>query len=58
MTNSTPGEFVAYITAAGLIPKPIRQLSEVNEKIMAQMKHLYAHPPETDFYDVSTKIEI
>lgn len=33
MTNSTPGEFVAYITAAGLIPKPIRQLSEVNEKI-------------------------
>jgi subfamily B ATP-binding cassette protein MsbA len=33
MTNSTPGEFVAYITAAGLIPKPIRQLSEVNAKI-------------------------
>ncbi|PCI17541.1 MAG: lipid A export permease/ATP-binding protein MsbA [Piscirickettsiaceae bacterium] len=33
MTNATPGEFVAYITAAGLMPKPIRQLSEVNAKI-------------------------
>lgn len=33
MTNASPGEFVAYITAAGLIPKPIRQLSEVNAKI-------------------------
>ncbi len=33
MTNATPGEFVAYITAAGLMPKPIRQLSEVNANI-------------------------
>ena len=33
MTDASPGEFVAYITAAGLIPKPIRQLSEVNAKI-------------------------
>jgi len=33
MTSASPGEFVAYITAAGLIPKPIRQLSEVNAKI-------------------------
>ena len=29
MDTSTPGPFIAYITAAGLIPKPIRQLSEV-----------------------------
>ena len=33
MTDATPGEFVAYITAAGLMPKPIRQLSEVNANI-------------------------
>ncbi|MGH1372416.1 MAG: lipid A export permease/ATP-binding protein MsbA [Cellvibrionaceae bacterium] len=29
MDTSTPGPFIAYITAAGLIPKPVRQLSEV-----------------------------
>jgi len=29
MDTSSPGAFIAYITAAGLIPKPIRQLSEV-----------------------------
>jgi len=33
MTNATPGEFIAYITAAGLMPKPIRQLSEINANI-------------------------
>ena len=33
MADSTTGEFIAYITAAGLIPKPIRQLSEVNSTI-------------------------
>lgn len=31
--DSTPGDLVAYITAAGLLPKPIRQLSEVSSKI-------------------------
>ena len=29
MDTSEPGPFIAYITAAGLLPKPIRQLSEV-----------------------------
>jgi subfamily B ATP-binding cassette protein MsbA len=29
MDTSSSGAFIAYITAAGLIPKPIRQLSEV-----------------------------
>jgi len=33
MENASTGEFIAYITAAGLIPKPIRQLSEVNSTI-------------------------
>jgi len=31
--DATPGELVAYITAAGLLPKPIRQLSEVSSTI-------------------------
>ncbi|MCL2345721.1 MAG: lipid A export permease/ATP-binding protein MsbA [Desulfobulbus sp.] len=31
--DASPGELVAYITAAGMLPKPIRQLSEVNETI-------------------------
>lgn len=30
MKDSSTGHFIAYITAAGLMPKPIRQLSEVN----------------------------
>lgn len=33
MKDSSTGDFIAYITAAGLIPKPIRQLSEVNSTI-------------------------
>jgi len=33
MTDSSPGAFIAYITAAGLMPKSIRQLSEVNSDI-------------------------
>ena len=31
--DSTPGDLVAYITLAGLLPKPIRQLSEVSSTI-------------------------
>jgi len=31
--DSTPGDLVAYITAAGLLPKPIRHLSEVSSTI-------------------------
>lgn len=31
--DASPGELVAYITAAGLLPKPIRQLSEVSPNI-------------------------
>jgi subfamily B ATP-binding cassette protein MsbA len=33
MEDASTGDFIAYITAAGLIPKPIRQLSEINAKI-------------------------
>lgn len=31
--DSSAGELIAYITAAGLLPKPIRQLSEVSPNI-------------------------
>lgn len=31
--ETSPGEFVAYITAAGLLAKPIKALTEVNEKL-------------------------
>lgn len=30
---TSPGDFVAYITAAGLLAKPIKSLTEVNEKL-------------------------
>lgn len=33
MANMTPGEFVAFITAAALMIKPVRQLTEINSDI-------------------------
>ncbi|WP_447926179.1 lipid A export permease/ATP-binding protein MsbA [Vreelandella sp. EE27] len=33
MANMTPGEFVAFITAAALMIKPVRQLTEINGDI-------------------------
>lgn len=33
MANMTPGEFVAFITAAALMVKPVRQLTEINSDI-------------------------
>lgn len=33
MGGTSPGEFVAYLTAAGLLAKPIKSLTEVNEKL-------------------------
>ena len=33
MGGTSPGEFVAYLTAAGLLAKPIKNLTEVNEKL-------------------------
>nr|WP_217484795.1 lipid A export permease/ATP-binding protein MsbA [Acinetobacter seifertii] len=31
--NTSAGEFVAYITAAGLLSKPVKNLTDVNEKL-------------------------
>ncbi|KPQ25719.1 MAG: lipid A export permease/ATP-binding protein MsbA [Halomonas sp. HL-48] len=33
MASMTPGEFVAFITAAALMVKPVRQLTEINSEI-------------------------
>jgi len=52
--DATAGELIAYITAAGLLPKPIRQLSEVSatiQKGLAAAESIFAQldeQPETD----------
>lgn len=52
--DSTAGDLVSYITAAGMLPKPIRQLSEVSETIqkgLAGAESIFAQldePPELD----------
>lgn len=43
--ETTAGDLAAYITAAGMLPKPIRQLSEVSgtiQKACRRRKHLRA----------------
>ncbi|WP_298312175.1 lipid A export permease/ATP-binding protein MsbA [Propionivibrio sp.] len=52
--NQTAGDLVAYITAAGMLPKPIRQLSEISatiQKGLAGAESIFAQldeAPETD----------
>jgi subfamily B ATP-binding cassette protein MsbA len=52
--DATPGDLIAYITAAGLLPKPTRQLSEVSSAIqrgVAGAESIFEQldePPETD----------
>ena len=52
--NMTPGDVVAFITAGGLMAKPIRQLSEVQSTIQKGLAaaedifDLFDQPPETD----------
>ncbi len=52
--EASPGDLVAYITAAGLLPKPIRQLSEVSstvQKGVAAAESIFEQldePPEAD----------
>ncbi len=52
--DASAGELVAYITAAGLLPKPIRQLSEVSSTIqkgVAGAESIFEQldePPEID----------
>ncbi|MDR1935853.1 MAG: lipid A export permease/ATP-binding protein MsbA [Candidatus Accumulibacter sp.] len=52
--DASAGDLVAYITAAGMLPKPIRQLSEVSatvQKGLAGAESIFAQldePPEAD----------
>ncbi|WP_277810999.1 lipid A export permease/ATP-binding protein MsbA [Chromohalobacter canadensis] len=54
MASMTPGEFVAFITAASLMAKPVRQLTEVNSTIQKglsasqELFGLLEQPPEVD----------
>lgn len=40
--NTTAGEFVAYITAAGLLAKPVKNLTDVNEKLQRGIAAAYS----------------
>ena len=52
--DTTAGEFVAYLTAAGLLSKPIRALTDINEKIQRGLAAAHSifeiidMPPEED----------
>ena len=52
--DATAGDLVAYITAAGLLPKPIRQLSEVSstvQKGLAGAESIFEQLDESDEVD-------
>jgi subfamily B ATP-binding cassette protein MsbA len=54
---STAGDLVAYITAAGMLPKPIRQLSEVSgtiQKGLAGAESIFAQLDEAPEVDIGT----
>ena len=54
MANMTAGEFVAFITAASLMAKPVRQLTEINSEIQkglaasSELFGLLEEPAEPD----------
>lgn len=55
--EATPGDLVAYITAAGMLPKPIRQLSEVSATIqrgVAGAESIFEQLDETPEVDEGT----
>lgn len=54
LADMTPGEFVAFITAASLMAKPVRQLTDINPTIQkgiaaaSELFGLLEEPPEID----------
>ncbi|MDR0528923.1 MAG: lipid A export permease/ATP-binding protein MsbA [Zoogloeaceae bacterium] len=55
--DASSGDLVAYITAAGLLPKPIRQISEVSSKIqrgIAGAQTVFAQLDEAPERDAGT----
>lgn len=56
--DASPGDLVAYITLAGLLPKPIRQLSEVSSTIqkgVAGAESIFEQLDETPETDSGTE---
>jgi subfamily B ATP-binding cassette protein MsbA len=57
--DSSAGELVAYITLAGLLPKPIRQLSEVSSTIqkgLAAAENIFEQLDEAPEVDRGTQV--
>jgi len=57
MDESSAGAFIAYLTAATLVPKPVRQLSEVNANIqkgIAAAESIFDVLDEPDELDTGT----
>jgi subfamily B ATP-binding cassette protein MsbA len=55
--DASAGDLVAYITAAGLLPKPIRQLSEISatiQKGLAGAESIFAQLDEAPELDLGT----
>ncbi len=50
VSNMTPGTFIAFFTAAGMLAKPVRQLSEINSQIqkgLAAAEDIFSQLDET-----------
>ncbi|MFC3283632.1 lipid A export permease/ATP-binding protein MsbA [Litchfieldella rifensis] len=59
MNNMTAGEFVAFVTAASLMAKPVRQLTEVNsviQKGIAASSELFGLLAESPEHDTGTRV--
>ncbi|WP_425271947.1 lipid A export permease/ATP-binding protein MsbA [Psychrobacter piechaudii] len=60
IANTTAGEFIAYLTAAGLLSKPVRTLTDINEKLqrgIAAGASIFALLDEVEEEDLGTHIE-
>lgn len=56
--SMSPGEFIAFLTAAGLMAKPARQLTEINDiiqKAIAASSDIFAYMDEEPEADLGTK---
>ena len=60
IANTTAGEFIAYLTAAGLLSKPVRTLTDINEKLqrgIAAGESIFALLDEAEEEDQGTHIK-
>lgn len=58
--NTTAGEFISYLTAAGLLSKPVRTLTDINEKLqkgIAAGESIFALLDEPEEEDGGAHIE-